>query len=112
MEKNNKQLQSIWGTWWEPIRKWFYPAWLLYETLVRFYEYTQSVYHYFLMEQEYTTPYIGEIGTQTLAIFYSVATFVICTAFLTVPTCFILYKFFNTDNLTGTRFELKMKRVF
>jgi len=36
MEEQNLQLKSIWGKWWEPIRKWFYPAWLIYETTVRF----------------------------------------------------------------------------
>ncbi len=112
MEENTKQLKSIWGKWWEQFRKWFYPSWLLYETSIRFYDYTQSVHHYFTKQQDYTISYIGEIGTQILGIFCSVSTFIICTAFLTVPTCFLLYKFFKIENLTGTRFEEKIKPFF
>ena len=112
MEENNKKLKSIWGKWWVSIRKWFYPAWLLYEISMRFYDYAQSVHIYFIGQQNYLESYIGEIGAQTLAIFCSVATFVICTVFLTVPVCFILYKFFKTINLTSTQFEEKMKPIF
>ncbi|MEB2776376.1 hypothetical protein SYJ56_13720 [Algoriphagus sp. D3-2-R+10] len=112
MEENNKQPRSIWGKWWEPIRKWFYPGWLLYETSVRFYDYTQSVHHYFIRQQDSITFYIGKFGTQTLAILCSVATFAVCTAFLTIPACFVLYKFFKTENLTGTPFEEKLKTIF
>lgn len=99
MEEKNKQIHSIWGKWWEPIRKWFYPAWLIYETSYRFYEYSISTYNYF-----------GETGNHVLAITTSIATFIICTAFLTVPTCFVLYKFFKIDDLTKSLFEEKMKR--
>lgn len=108
MEKNNKQLKSIWGKWWESIRKWFYPAWLVYETSIRFYGYGQSVYDYFIVQQGY----IGEIGATTSAIFFSVATFVICASFLTLPASFLLYKFFQTENLTSTWLEEKLKRFF
>lgn len=101
MEEKNKQIHSIWGKWWESIRKWFYPAWLIYETSYRFNEYSISVYKYF-----------GETENHTLAITASIATFIICTAFLTVPTCFTLYKFFKIDNLTNSLFEDKMKRFF
>lgn len=112
MEENNKPLKSIWGQWWEPIRKWFYPAWLTYETSIRFYDYTQSVHKCFIEQEDYIASYMGEIGTQALDIFSSVATFAICTAFLTVPACFVLYKFFKTENLTGTQFEQKLKTFF
>lgn len=112
MEENNKQLKSIWGKWWEPIRKWFYPAWLLYELTVRFYENAIAVYNYFIEKQDSFDSYLGEIGTQTLAVFCSVATFVICTFFLTASTCFILYKFFKIENLTDTKFERKLKIYF
>jgi len=97
----NIQLQSIWGRWWIPVRKWFYPLWLAYETLVRFYEYAQSVYNYF-----------GASGYPSLGTFCAVATFTVCTAFLTVPACFLLYRFFSTSNLTSTQIEFKLKPIF
>ncbi|CAM3936840.1 MULTISPECIES: hypothetical protein [Flavobacterium] len=112
MEEKNKQLKSVWGKWWEPIRKWFYPNWLLYELSIRFYDYSIDVHNYFTDQQDYFASFIGEFGTQALAIFCSVATFVICTFFLTVFTCFVLYKFFKIENLTNTRFEEKTKKYF
>ncbi|KIX21063.1 hypothetical protein SY27_09825 [Flavobacterium sp. 316] len=112
MEEKNKKLKSIWGKWWESIRKWFYPVWLVYETSIRFYDYALGVYNYLEMYQDDILPYIGNIGVLTLAIFCSVVTFVVCTIFLTVPTCFVLYKFFKVGNLTGTSFEEKIKIYF
>lgn len=112
MGENDKQLKSIWGKWWVPIRKWFYPSWLIYETSIRFYDYAQSVQNYFINQQEYIATYLGETGTQTLGVFCGVATFIICAAFLTVPASFVLYKFFKTENLTGTQVEEKMKIMF
>lgn len=112
MEDKNKQLKSILGNWWKPIRKWFYPAWLLYELTVRFYDYSIGVYNYFIDQQDCFASYVGEVGTQTLAVFCGVTTFIIYTVFLTVPACFVLYKFFKTENLTNTRFEEKMKKYF
>ncbi|MCG6191287.1 hypothetical protein [Maribellus maritimus] len=112
MEENNKQLESIWGKWWQPIRKWFYPTWLIYEISYRFYAYSISTSQYIENHQENIASYIGEISTQTLAISSSFITFGICTAFLTVPASFILYQFFKEDNLTGTGFEEKIKRLF
>ncbi len=107
MKEKNKQLKSVWGKWWESIRKWFYPAWLLYELSVRFYDYSEATYHYFIAQN-----YIDELGLQILAIFCSAVTFIICSLFLTVPTCFILYKFFKSGNLTDTPFEDKTKKYF
>ena len=92
MEERNKQLHSIWGKWWVPIRKWFYPSWLLYETSYRFYDYAESVHPYVINQLE---------GIE-----------VICTVFLTVPACFLLYCFFTTKNVTGTTFEGKVKVYF
>ena len=69
MEENNKQPRSIWGKWWEPIRKWFYPGWLIYETSVRFYAYAKSVYHYLIEQQDHLAFYTGEIATTALAFF-------------------------------------------
>ncbi|WP_417602553.1 hypothetical protein [Owenweeksia hongkongensis] len=94
----NIQQKSIWGKWWIPIRKWFYTLWLAYETTMRFYEYALSTEHYF-----------DALGYPTLAIISSVISFVICAAFLTFPACFILYKFFDTSNLTGTSLEARLK---
>lgn len=101
MEETNIRLQSIWGKWWEPIRKWFYPLWLAYETSMRFIEYAVSVQNYF-----------DELGYPALSLIFGVATLVICTAFLTVPACFILFRFFNTSNLTSTQIESKLKPIF
>lgn len=84
--------------WWIPIRKWFYPLWLAYETTLRFYEYALSAEHYF-----------HTLGYPTLAIISSVISFAFCTVFLTFPACFILYKFFDTSNLTGTSLEARLK---
>ncbi|WP_271782419.1 hypothetical protein [Aquimarina algiphila] len=108
MEENNEQSKSIWGKWWIPFRKWFYPVWLVYEVSIRFYEYSLSVHIYFIEQQKY----VGQIGAQTLAIFCSIATFVICTFYLTVPACFTLFKLFKEDDLTGSRFEQLMKKFF
>ncbi|MFC5625662.1 hypothetical protein [Algoriphagus winogradskyi] len=112
MEENNKLPTSMWGKWWEPIRKWFYPGWLIYETSLRFYAYAISVYHYFLGDQEDLVFYIGKIATRALALFCSIFTFAVCTVFLTVPACFMLYHFFKTENLTGTFYEEKLKPIF
>lgn len=112
MEENNKLPTSIWGAWWDPTRRWFYPGWLLYETSVRFYDYSQSVHHYFIRQQDSIAFYIGKFGTQTLAVLSSATTFAVCTAFLTVPACFALYQFFKTGNLTGSAFETKFKPWF
>ncbi|WP_137401210.1 hypothetical protein [Echinicola rosea] len=112
MERNIVSATSIWGKWWETIRKWFYPIWLGYETSIRFYDYGQSVYYYLLAQQDQVVPYIGADGTRAMALFFSVATFAICSVFLTVPACFILYKFFEAPNLTSTPVERKLKTIF
>lgn len=111
METNSLQLKSIWGNWWLSIRKWFYPTWLIYETLIRFYDYTYGVYNYFNKQQENISPYIGDIGASFLNITCSSITFLVCTFFLTVPTSFILYKFFTVYNLSDTKFEVKLKKL-
>lgn len=111
MEENNKELKSIWGKWWEPIRKWFYPAWLIYEVSIRFNDYGKAVHNYFL-DQSSLASYIGELGAQTLASLCSVATFVICTLFLTLPACLVLFKFFKVINLTGHPIEERFKPIF
>lgn len=108
MKENNKELKSIWGKWWIPIRKWFYPVWLIYETSIRFFNYAQAVHIYFIEQQNY----IGKISAQIVAIFCSISTFAICTLFLTLPACFILYHFFKIVNLSNTHFEEKIKNIF
>ncbi|MCC5918917.1 MAG: hypothetical protein JJU02_16490 [Cryomorphaceae bacterium] len=112
MEEKDKQLKSIFGQRWEPVRKWFYPTWLLYELSIRFYEYAMQVQIYFIEHLENFTSFVGEIGIQTAAIFSGVATFIICTVYLTTPTCFVFYKFFKTQNLTSNQFEIKIKKYF
>ncbi len=112
MEAQKKHKKSIWGNWWVPIRKWFYPAWLIYEVTVRFYVYTLAIHQYFKNGDHNIASYIGEIGAQVLDILSSSITFIGCTAFLTIPSCYILYKFFEFDNLTNTRFEQRIKVFF
>lgn len=109
MEEMNIQLKSIWGKWWEPIRKWFYPLWLAYETSFRFYQYALSVQTYYKEQHGDMARYLGEFGSQFLGVFCAVGTFAICTAFLTVPACFVLYRFFKSANLTSTPLEAKLK---
>ncbi len=108
MEEYNNHQKSIFGTWWEAIRKWFYPAWLIYETSIRFYDYALAVNNYIIEQQDY----IGEITAQILAISCSVTTFLICTFYLTVPACFTLYKFFKDDKLITNPFIHKIKTYF
>ena len=110
MEETNKQLKSVWGKGWEAIRKWFYPAWLIYETVYRFYDYAVATHGYVGSHSESITAYLGETGTQIVAIICSIIIFAICTAFLTVPASFILYAFFKEENLTGTTWERQLKR--
>lgn len=107
-----EQNRSIWGNWWEPFRKWVYPAWLLYEVSIRFYDYAWTAYRYIIKLLSQTAPWLGSIATQVLSITGSLLTFVLCTAFMSVPTCLILYKFFKVNNLTSTRFERRMKVYF
>jgi len=108
MENNRKHLISIWGKRWEPIRKWFYPIWLFYETTERFYEYALSVYHLFEHQQDD----IGEVTAQVLSIIASVCTFLICFAFLTIPACIALFKFFTSEKTYNAPFERQLKRYF
>lgn len=108
MEENNKQLKSIWGSWWEPLRKWFYPAWLIYELSIRFYEYGQGVYMYFMGQQDF----LGGFTAQAIAILSSAATFVICSFYLTLPACFTLFRFFTLRDLTNSPLEERIKRLF
>lgn len=107
-----EEKKSIWGAWWVPHRIWFYPVWLIYETSSRFYYYSEGVYFYLETHQESITPYLGEIGAQILYLLCSGLTFLICTAFLTVPAGYILYKLFKEVNLTQTRVEASMKMLF
>lgn len=101
MEEMKIPLQSIWGKWWVPIRKWFYPLWLAYETLVRFYQYADSTHSYF-----------SGLGSPLLGTFCGISAFGICAAFLTLPACFVLYQFFSAENLTGSTIEAKLKPYF
>ncbi|GEM_PF-1530755 len=112
IEKHTSYQQSIWGKWWVPIRKWFYPAWLVYETSVRFYEYTKAVHLYFEEQYDHLFSSIGAIGARSLDLLCSAITFTGCTIFLTVPAGFVLYRFFKVDNLTDTRLEARFKKIF
>ncbi len=112
MEATTIQLQSIWGAWWVPIRKWFYPAWLVYETAIRCYDYGLWVYHYFDPQAHSIIPYIGETASQVLAIVSGVVTFMICAVFLIVPASMTLFHFFNKANVTNTPLEHRLKKYF
>ncbi|WP_242205481.1 hypothetical protein [Aestuariivivens insulae] len=108
MGEFKNQQKSIFGTWWEPIRKWFYPAWLVYETSIRFYDYALSVYSYFIEQQDN----IGEVITQVLAITCGLTTFLICIFYVTLPVSIILYKFFKDDKPIVNPFIHKIKKYF
>lgn len=108
MEGKESQLKSIWGKWWEPNRKWFYPAWLLYETTVHFYDYAFSAYQFFINQQDG----IGEVAAQALSILGSLGTFVICFAFLTIPASLALFKFFKPEGTGNSSFEIEIKKYF
>lgn len=112
MEDLNSQLHSIWGTLWEPVRKWFYPFWLIYETSVRFYNYAVGVQVYFSEQHTSISAYIGDVGAYILGLVCSVLTFVICSAFLTLPGSYLLFKLFKVDNLTKSVYEEKLKPIF
>lgn len=107
MEEFNNQQKSVFGMWWKPIRKWFYPAWLIYETSIRFYEYALAVDKYFIELQDS----IGELFAQILAITCGLTTFLICTFYLTIPACITLYEFFKEDKPSAT-FLHRIKRYF
>lgn len=111
MEKQQKKTTSIWGSWWMSIRKWFYLSWFVYEVSIRFYDYSIAVYFYFNDYLNNSVASLSEIGFQILAIISSFLTFTVCTVFLTVPICFLIFEFFKTTNLTNTLFEQKLKRI-
>ncbi|MFD0760904.1 hypothetical protein ACFQZW_02285 [Lutibacter aestuarii] len=109
MEEKKTINKSIWGKWWTSFRKWFYPAWLVYETTIRFYEYSLSTYQYFLLQEQY----FGSEISQLIAILASSLTFAICFFFLTVPASFALFKYFNTKKLApNLLIEQKVKTYF
>lgn len=111
MEGHNKST-SIWGKWWEPIRKWFYTSWLAYEITARFYECSKNVKTFFANQEGFIADYFGKDGVKILADLSGALTFTICTAFLTIPACFALYQFFKKEDLTGSVFESKFKPWF
>ncbi|UTW64554.1 hypothetical protein KFE98_10570 [bacterium SCSIO 12741] len=108
MEANRIPQKSILGPWWVPIRPWFYSAWLAYELTIRFYDYGLAVYHYFLEFENH----LGEFGAQALALFCGIAVFLICTSYLTLAGCVLLFKFFSTRNESGNSTEEKFKYYF
>jgi len=108
MEGNTLELKSVWGNWWATKRKWLYPAWLCYETTVRFYDYAYATYPYFINQQDN----IGAVAAQVLAIVASVGTFAICFAFLTIPGCIALFKFFKSEKTYYTSIESQIKKYF
>ncbi len=112
MEEQKEQRKSIYGRRWEPVRKWFYSSWLIYELSIHFYDYAIAVHNYLIEQQGDFALRLGEMGTQASAIFCSVGTFIIYTFFLTVPAGFVLFTFFKTESLTGTQFERKIKKYF
>lgn len=112
MKEKNHEQASIWGKWWLPVRKWFYSIWLGYELTTRFYEYALSVHSYFQSEHDYLAAQMGNMGHQLLDLFCSVSTFVVCTIYLTIPACYVLFRFFQEKKPTQTRFEARFKRIF
>lgn len=108
---SNKKI-TIFGNRWEPIRKWLYPSWIFYELSIRFYEYAISIQSYLVGRHNLLAVYLGDIEMKTLALTFSLSTFIISTFFLTLPSCYVLYYFFKRENLTSTSFEIKLKKYF
>lgn len=108
MEDYKEQQKPILGVWWQAIRVWFYPLWLIYETSIRFYDYSLGVHSYFI-EQQY---FIGETFSKILAITCGLATFLICTFYLTLPASFSLYKFFKGELPISNPLIHKIKSYF
>lgn len=104
--------KTIWGSWWEPMRKWFYPVWLAYELSLRFIDYSYSVYQYFSSEQNCIANCLGQLGTHVLNVFCTLSMFVVCSIFLTLPACYAMFHFFKADNLTSTKWEANAKMIF
>ena len=102
--------KSIWGDWWTSQRDWVYPSWLAYELTTCFYDYTEAVHNHFEENHGKVTSLFGEFGSRTLEALCEGVTFFGSSAFLTVPACLALYKFFREDNLTGTSFEEQVKK--
>ncbi|KAB2810148.1 hypothetical protein [Phaeocystidibacter luteus] len=100
---------SFLGPYWSAFRKWFYPAWLIYETSIRFIEYASQTQAYV---QTNITDLLGDSGAEVLSMTCGVLVFLICFLFLAVPGGFILYQFFKKENLSGTLFEQKFKFYF
>lgn len=112
MANQNSNLKSFLGPYWSSFRKWFYPAWLIYETSYRFYGYSLGVHEYLSVSQDSISVYIGAFGADALSLFCSVSTFLICTLFLTVPACVLLFQLFVHRNLTGLQIEERIKFYF
>lgn len=108
MEENNTSIKSIWGAWWTSFRKWFYSAWLVYETSIRFFEYALDVYQYFIIRELN----LGENTVQILAVLCSSLTFLICFFYLTVPATLALYRYFKPETLSKNPIEEKFKTYF
>ena len=108
MEKNNAYQKSIFGKWWAAIRKWFYPAWLLYETSIRFYDYALAIYIFFTKQQDL----LGVFSSQLLAVFCGISTFAICSFYLTLPACYVLYVFFKDNTPTAPKLIRRIKPYF
>jgi hypothetical protein len=107
MEAFNNQQKSVFGTWWVPVRKWFYPAWLIYETSIRFYEYAFAVGNYFIDQGSF-----GELFAQILAITCGLAAFLVCIFYLTIPACIALYAYFKDDPIMAYPSMYKIKKYF
>ena len=107
-----QQKQSIWGSWWTSIRKWFYPAWLMYETTYRFYDYALGTYSYIGTYQTGIYSNLGHAAFETFNICCSVLVFVICFVYLTIPGCLVLYKYFDKELGPLSSFEHKLKMIF
>lgn len=105
-------MKSIWGNRWEPIRKWFYPVWLAYETTIRFYDYGLAVHCYIQEHQGFIMRLLGKMSVAVVDVICSGGTFIVCSVFLTLPACYILFNFFKKENLTGSDLETKLKVIF
>lgn len=96
---------SIWGAWWTSFRKWFYTAWLIYETSIVFYRYALSTHQYLISTKEH----LGNSSAQLLAVLGSTLTFAICFLYLTVPATIALFRYFKAETISQNKIEKKIK---
>lgn len=110
-KSGQKQMTCIWGAWWIPFRPFAYTLWLAYEVSYRIMDHCVVIHMRFVRHHAGIAQYTGDFLAHALDIGTVVLTFLVCHAALTLPACFIMYKFLAEVNLTNTRFEEILKKT-